>query len=121
MYVHVFARYVPVVRILMKKSRNGETQHLNLNVSDFEKAGLARKTGVKFDLKLKNGRSEKVLVSAPAATGFIDALQADETAADLLRNNDYHFALNSKYQLSISCATPVNSTAPEAEVPTAVE
>lgn len=107
MYANVFARYVPVIKILMKKCRQGETQQLNLNISDFEKAGLARKSGVKFDLKLLKGKPEKVVISAPAAAGFLEALMADETTSQMLKAEDFHFAFSNKYNLSISCDTKV--------------
>lgn len=88
----------------MKKCRQGESQHLNLNISDFEKAGLARKSGVKFELKLLKGKPEKVVVSAPAAAGFMEALLADEQTAQMLRAEDFEFALSNKYGLTIGCA-----------------
>ena len=114
MYANVFARYVPVIKILMKKCRQGETQQLNLNISDFEKAGLARKSGVKFDLKLLKGKPEKVVVSAPAAAGFLEALMADETTAQMLKAEDFQFALSNKYSLTISCSSKT-APVPEAE------
>ena len=53
LYVHVWNKYLPIIRILMKKSAAG-AQTLDLNRIDFEKAGSGRIAGYKFTIDLEN-------------------------------------------------------------------
>lgn len=91
---------MPVIRIVLKKSIAAE-QIFMLNAQDFERAGLARKTGYKFLLKFREGKISNVIVDLPLASSLASVILADEAIKDILRKNEFHISLNPKFELSI--------------------
>src|SRR4030095_16308899 len=55
MYRHVWNKYLPVIRILMKRYASGP-QKLALNRTDFEKVSRSRKAYPTFHIELENGK-----------------------------------------------------------------
>lgn len=100
MFTNVWAKYLPVIRIVLKRSLASE-QMFALNIADFEKAGLKSKSGYKFLIKLKEGKLNNVLVDSPVASAFVAVLSGDEKIKELLLNNEFHFTLSPKFQLTI--------------------
>jgi hypothetical protein len=105
MYTSVWAKYLPAIRIVMKRARNG-AQSLQLNAGDFERAGLKRKSGYPFEMGVRNGRLKNVIIDLPLAADFAQVLLSDKNAQELIQNDGFDFTLNSKYELSIR-HTPV--------------
>src|SRR5687768_15474056 len=66
MYTHIWLKYLPIIRILIKKSASGD-QVLTLNRPDFEKAGVARKAGYKFTIEYTNGKVANVISTSQLA------------------------------------------------------
>lgn len=89
------------MRILLKKSLK-ENQVFLMNTSDFERAGLKRKTGLKFLLKIKDGKPVNVIVDFPLASSLATVLFGDPAVQELLAGNEFHFSLNTKYELTIA-------------------
>ncbi|HEY1112789.1 MAG TPA: hypothetical protein VGE66_04490 [Chitinophagaceae bacterium] len=100
MNTQIWAKYLPIIKILMKRSAGGD-QVLNLNLTDFERAGMARKSGYKFTIQFSNGRVDNVISAIPLAKDLATALLEDAAVKELLLQNDYHISLNPKYQLGI--------------------
>jgi hypothetical protein len=100
MYTQIWIKYLPIIRILMKKSITGE-QTFSMNLIDFERAGVARKSGYKFLIHLSNGRVDNVISSSELAKDLASTLLQDEVVKELCTRNDYHITMNSKYQLGI--------------------
>ena len=100
MVTNIWAKYLPVLRIVLKRSLAGE-QQLALNVPDFEKAGYKRKTGQKFLVGLKNGRLTNVLVDTPIASSLASTLLDDAVVKELTNGNEFHISMNTKFQLTI--------------------
>lgn len=100
MFTNFWNKYLPVIKILIKRSKSGG-QQLAINQSDFEKAGLARKTANKFNLLFKNGKVDNVVIASPIAAELASNLLRDESIKALFADNDYRIALNTKHQLSI--------------------
>lgn len=100
MNTQIWAKYLPIIKILMKRASGGD-QVLNLNLTDFERAGIARKSGYKFTIQFSNGRVDNVISDMPLAKDLATALQEDAAVKSLLLQNDYHISLNPKYQLGI--------------------
>ncbi len=96
----IWSKYLPVIRILLKKALTAE-QTLNLNVSDFERAGMARKTGYKFFIKLVNCKVDNVIVDSPLASNLASMLLENEAIRELCSNREFHISMNAKFQLSI--------------------
>ncbi|MFT3932248.1 MAG: hypothetical protein QM726_01435 [Chitinophagaceae bacterium] len=100
MYTHIWLKYLPIIKILMKRSLSGD-QTLDLNKIDFERAGTARKAGYKFTIKLNNGRVSNVISTSPLAPDLAAVILQDNVIKGLLAENDYEVSLNTKFQLLI--------------------
>jgi hypothetical protein len=100
MVSNIWSKYLPVIKILLKRSKQGE-QKLAINQTDFQRAGLARKTGNKFSIIFKNGKVENVVITSPVAAELAASLLHDETTKALLQQHDYRIAMDTKYQLHI--------------------
>ena len=100
MHTQIWNKYLPIIKILLKRSVSSD-QVLDLNVTDFERAGIARKSGYKFTILFSNGRVDNVISSIPLAKDLATALLEDAAVKELLLQNNYHISLNPKYQLGI--------------------
>ncbi len=109
MYSNVWNKYLPIIRILLKKSIAGE-QVLDLNIPDFERAGIARKSGYKFLIKFSKGRVDNVIIASPLASSLSSVLLQDPVIKELFMHNDYHVSLNPKFQLTLKS---ISATPPE--------
>jgi len=105
MYTQIWSKYLPIIKILLKRSANGN-QTLDLNRIDFERAGTARKAGYKFLIELSAGRATNVLSGIPLAKDLAEVLLADVAIREILVKGNYEIGLNTRYQLSIKNVTP---------------
>lgn len=110
MYTSIWSKYLPVIKILMKRSVNGE-QKLALNRIDFERAGTGRKAGYKFIIEFTNGKVGNLISSSLLASHLATVLQEDEIIKQLLQENNYEVSLNTKFQLLIKNCTIVQAAA----------
>lgn len=102
MYNHIWRKYLPIIKILLKKSRT-EEQVLALNRVDFEKAGTGRKAGYKFNIELTDGKVGNVISGSPLAMNLAEVILEDQSAKDILAENNFEVSLNTKFQLTIKC------------------
>jgi hypothetical protein len=100
MYTHLWLKYLPIIRILMKRAAGGE-QILDLNRIDFERAGSARKSGYKFHIDFINGRVTNIISHSPLAPDLANLLLQDEVIKNMLDSSNYKMSLNNKFQLGI--------------------
>jgi hypothetical protein len=100
MYNHVWKKYLPIIRILMKKSIS-EDQVLDLNRIDFERAGTGRKAGYKFKIEFTDGKVGNVISGSTLAMHLAQVLLEDDGARQILTENNFELSLNTKFQLSI--------------------
>jgi len=112
MYKHVWNKYLPVIKILLKKSAVGGVQKLGLNRTDFERGTKGRKASCSFHIELEKGRVTTISPAAPAKE-LVASLLEDETAKGLLRQNNYKITLRSDLELIITNLTPAATEAPE--------
>lgn len=105
MYTHIWNKYLPIIKILLKRSVAGD-QTLDLNRIDFERAGSGRKAGYKFNIDFSKGKVMNVISGSPLASDLAAVLQQDGIMKTLLGENDYQLILNTKFQLSIKNVTP---------------
>ena len=106
MYVHVWNKYLPIIKILVKKSAAG-TQTLDLNRIDFERAGSGRKAGYKFSIEFKQGKVANVISGSPLASDLATVLINDPAFRTILSTTDVSISLNTKFQLTIINKNPV--------------
>ena len=105
MYTHIWLKYLPIIKILMKRSASGD-QNLDLNRIDFERAGTGRKAGYKFTIEFTNGRVANVISNSPLAPDLATVILQDDVIKTLLANNNYTVSLNTRFQLSIKNCSP---------------
>jgi hypothetical protein len=100
MYTHIWNKYLPIIRILLKRSAAVD-QTLQLNRVDFERAGSGRKAGYSFHIDFSKGRVTNVISSSSLARDLAAAMQQDDGIKPLLLDNEYQIGLSTKFQLSI--------------------
>ncbi len=112
MYNHIWKKYLPIIKILMKKSA-AENQVLDLNRVDFERAGTGRKAGYKFTIEFTDGKVGNVISGSTLAMHLASVVLEDDGAKQILQENNYEVSLNTKFQLSIKNVTPAETTEAE--------
>lgn len=100
MYTHIWNKYIPVIRILLKKSVK-EPQSLPLNISDFEKTGSQKKTGFNFTLAFHKGRVDNLAALSGPAKELCGVLLQDPVTNQLLHQGEYQLTMNAKFILGI--------------------
>ncbi len=115
MYIITWKKYLPVIRLLLKKSALAE-QKMTLNRTDFERTSRIRKPVCSFDIEVINGRLNR-LNPAAQVKSLMEVLTQDEAANLLLRKKHYAISLSSDFQLSIKNNTPVEEPVPVVEEP----
>lgn len=105
MYNHIWKKYLPIIKILMKKSAS-EDQVLDLNRVDFERAGTGRKAGYKFTIEFTDGKVGNVISGSTLAMHLASVVLEDDGAKQILQENNYEVSLNTKFQLSIKNKSP---------------
>jgi len=100
MYIQIWNKYLPIIKILLKRSMAAD-QLFDLNVSDFKKSGAARKAGYKFAIHFSKGRVDNVISTSEMAKDLASVLLEDKFIKELFIQNDYHIAMNAKFQLTI--------------------
>lgn len=103
MYTHIWSKYMPIIKILLKKSAAAD-QVLDLNRIDFERAGSGRKAGYKFHIDFQNGKVGNVISGSALATDLAFVLLQDAFIKKLFQDGKYSINLNTKFQLSIKNA-----------------
>jgi hypothetical protein len=104
MYIQTWKKYLPVIRILLKRSASAE-QVFSVDRLDFEKVSSLRKPVCSFSIKLTNGRMSPF---NPNVTGkdLFTVLMEDDLSRALIRSNEYHISMSNKYELQIKNANP---------------
>jgi hypothetical protein len=99
-YTSVWNKYVPVLRILIKKSAT-EEQLFKFNRIDFDRAGYARKSGYKFMVSFINNKPDGIFAGNELVQAFISVLYNDALIAQQLLNSNYTFTFSSNFSLTI--------------------
>ena len=101
MYNFIWKKYLPIIRILMKKSI-AEEQVLALNKIDFERAGTGRKAGYKFKIELVEDKVGNVISGSALAMQLAETILEDEAAKQIIEEHNFDIALNTKFELTIT-------------------
>lgn len=100
MYTQIWKKYLPVLRILVKRAVS-EEQHFQLNVPDFEKVGPSRKASARFTITLSRGRTENTKSLSPMAKDLADVLLQDPALNELFLQNTYVVGMSTKFMIDI--------------------
>lgn len=109
MYTYIWNKYLPVIRILLKKSATGD-QLLSLNREDFERAGTGRKAGYKFTIEFAEGKVSNVISGSDLASHLAAAMLEDTTTKMVLLSGHFQVILNTKFQITVKNITPQSIT-----------
>jgi hypothetical protein len=115
MFFQTWVKYVPVLRILLKRSLSDE-QILEMNSSDFYRAAGGRKVRYNFSFALHRGKLQNLESATPLGKDLIEALQRDVAAWKFVKENHLEFTLSKNFKLQIRNTTPVDKEA-EIELP----
>jgi len=105
MFVPTWNKYLPVLKILLKRSVNGE-QTLTMNASDFQRAAGGRKIKFSFSITVHKGRLQTLDNPPAIAKELIGVLQQDPIINPFIRQHDFEFTLSNSLQLLIKNITP---------------
>lgn len=111
MFSQVWNKYLPIIKILMKRAASGDVQTMDMNKTDFERAAGGRKAKFTFNVNLHKGRIQNVSAPPPVARELATILQEDEMTRLLVRQYDYDFSLNGSFQLSLKNVSPATEAA----------
>lgn len=100
LYVNLWKKYLPVIRILLKKSAT-EEQQLGLNRSEFEATGSRDKAGYFFNLELSNLKGANDISGSAVARDLKDVLIQSSNIKEILRGGHYKLNLDSSFTLHI--------------------
>lgn len=114
MYTNVWLKYLPIIRIVMKRALVSD-QVLSLNAPDFARAGLSRKLGYPFVIGLKNGKLKNVIIDIPLASSLATLLKEDKVISALIENAEFDIILNTKYEMTIKHIPQQETVLAEAE------
>jgi hypothetical protein len=106
MFLQTWNRYLPVIKILLKRSVNAE-QTLDMNSSDFQRASGGKKVKYTFSIQLIKGRGQAGENFPPIAKDLVSVLQQDNTTNKFIQQRELEFTMNSSFQLYIKNNTLV--------------
>jgi hypothetical protein len=113
MHIHAWKKYLPVIKILLKRSASTE-QVISLDRIDFERVAKSHKPLCSFSIELTKGRISPL--SPPiTAKELVDLLMDDPVTKEIIRHNHYALSLSSKFQLVIKNLRPVEVAAEPAQ------
>lgn len=104
-FVQTWNKYLPIIKILMKRSVNGQ-QVLEMNSTDFQRAAGGKKVKFSFTIELVKGRMRNILAPPPLARDLITSLEQDELTLSLMKKQEYEFIMSSDFKLKIKNCTP---------------
>src|SRR5215212_11603452 len=105
MFTQTWNKYLPIIKILLKRSAK-EEQRLEMNSTDFQRAAGGRKVKYTFSIELNKGRLKTIVAPPPMARDLIAALDQDEVTRRFIRQSNLEFSMNSSFQLLIKNNTP---------------
>ncbi|HEY4325314.1 MAG TPA: hypothetical protein VGN20_15050 [Mucilaginibacter sp.] len=99
-YLTTWKKYLPVIRLHLKKSLV-EEQQFKLNITDFESAGDRGKSGYTFNITMENGKVTNNISGSAVARDLFEALKSDETIKEMLANKSIKISVGKSFVLSI--------------------
>jgi hypothetical protein len=105
MFIQTWNKYLPIIKILFKRSANG-AQTLDMNSTDFQRAAGGRKVKYTFSIVLVKGRIQNIDTPPPLAKDLVAALQQDDVTRTFIRQYELELSMNSSFQLLIKNTTP---------------
>lgn len=112
MYATVWQKFLPVIRIMIKKSIAAD-QVIKMNRYDFDRAGGGKKIAFSFTLVFTNGQVTNRYTSL-IAKELVPLMMADKALMATLSGRKFELEMNPRCELSIRyIAEPVTTGAEE--------
>ncbi|WP_259066904.1 hypothetical protein HDF24_20920 [Mucilaginibacter sp. X4EP1] len=102
-YLTTWKRYLPVIRLHLKKSLN-EEQQFKLNIQDFESAGDRGKSGYIFSITIENGKVINNIGGSAVARDLFEVLKSDEAIKAILQDKSVKISVGKTFVFSIKTA-----------------
>jgi hypothetical protein len=99
-YLTTWKRYLPVIRLHLKRSLN-EEQQFKLNITDFESAGDRGKSSYTFNLMMENGKVTNNISGSAVARDLFEALKTDDTIKAMLQDKAIKISVGKSFILTI--------------------
>ena len=99
-YLTTWKRYLPVIRLHLKKSLN-EEQQFKLNIQDFESAGDRGKSGYIFSLTMENGKVLNSVGGSAVARDLYEVLRSDDAVKAILQDKNVKISVGKTFILTI--------------------
>lgn len=110
MYTQTWNKYLPVLRILIKRSIN-EDQTLQLNISDFQRSGTFRKTGPTFTIGVGKTKGRNIAGQPEIGKNLASVLMSDKAIKETMSKFDFDINMDTKYKLHLKMVSgPVEET-----------
>ncbi len=113
MYTYTWRKYLPLIRLLLKKSATS-SQAVMLNQTDFLKFSKSRKPALTFSIDIREGKYS-VLKLPVIAAELLEILLEDPACRTLIRSGLYNLTLAKNYQLIITNLAAVDAIAENGE------
>jgi hypothetical protein len=120
MFIPTWNKYLPIIKILLKRSVTAE-QTLDMNKTDFQRAAGGRKAKFTFSMFLVKGRPQNMQTPTPLAKDLVTVLQQDDTTYKFIRQQELELSMNNNFQLIIKNCTPPAESEPQQEDETTEE
>lgn len=114
MFIQTWNKYLPIIKILLKRSVK-EPQTLEMNSTDFQRAAGGRKVKYSFSVFLVKGRAQNMDAPPPVAKDLILALQQDDVTHKFVRKNELEISMNGSFQMVIKNVSPAPEPEPQVE------
>ncbi|QEC80139.1 hypothetical protein ACFGVS_06965 [Mucilaginibacter sp. AW1-7] len=99
-YLTTWKRYMPVIRLHLKKSLT-EDQQFKLNITDFESAGDRGKSGYTFNINMENGKVTNNISGSAVARDLFEAIKGDDAVKAMLLDKNVKISVGKSFVLSI--------------------
>lgn len=100
MYTQLWKKYLPVIRLLLKKTADGE-QKLQIYKHEFESTGARNKLGYVFNLELVNGKPINKSNNTAASSDLYGVLLSNDAVADWLKDQSIKISVGRSCELTL--------------------
>jgi len=110
-FLALWTKYLPVIRILLKKSVNGE-QQVSLGKMELRSVDNRKNANYSFNLEISKGKVENRIGSAAIGKDLFTVLNNDSMANDFMNNKTINIRMGNASLMTIK-SDPVQVHEPE--------
>ena len=99
-FLALWTKYLPVIRILLKKSINNE-QMVSVGKMELRAADNRKNANYSFNLEIVKGKMQNKIASAPIGKDLFTILSGDSTVTDFMRHKNITMSIGSTALLKI--------------------